>query len=258
MTTPMSPAAVAEALGKAPQEHLIVPNLDNSLVFSVDVECVATGVQHHDRSVAQIGMVNCFGQQVLRLIVKPDKPVVSYLTPLTGLTAKIVQKFGIRESDALKELKQVLPKNAILVGMNIRKDIEWLQLVEGTDFHSCYDLAGLFRVWNKNLGKGPRGAGSWTYFSLDHCAATWLNINRGVDPATGQAGGHDAVRDAYDSMWLFNTYRQVQHDPVQLQHFQYRTLTTPLKPSFAKQNPTFEGCCMGNRKTCVCGAPFFS
>ena len=26
--------------------------------------------------------------------------------------------------------------------------------------------------------------------------------------------------------------------------------------SFAKRNPTFEGVCMGNRKTCRCGAPF--
>lgn len=253
----MSPAAIAEALGEPPQRHLMVPNLDNSLLFSVDVECVATGVQHHDRAVAQIGMVNCFGQQVLNLIVKPDKPVLSYLTPLTGLTKEQVEQYGMPEAEALKGLKQALPKNAILVGMNIRKDIEWLKLEEGKDFHSCYDLAGLFRVWNKDVRKGAR-SGSWTYFGLDHCAATWLNVQRGVDSATGKAGGHDAVRDAYDSMWLFNVYRQVQHDPVQLQLNQYRTLTTPPKPSFAKQNPTFENCCMGNRKTCVCGAPFFS
>ena len=29
-------------------------------------------------------------------------------------------------------------------------------------------------------------------------------------------------------------------------------------PSFAKRNPSFEGVCMGNRKTCTCGAAFFS
>lgn len=34
-------------------------------------------------------------------------------------------------------------------------------------------------------------------------------------------------------------------------------LSTPPPPSFAKRYPIFEGCCMGNRKTCMCGAPFF-
>lgn len=37
---------------------------------------------------------------------------------------------------------------------------------------------------------------------------------------------------------------------------QERLLATPPEPSFAKKFPSYEGCCMGNRKTCVCGAPF--
>ena len=32
----------------------------------------------------------------------------------------------------------------------------------------------------------------------------------------------------------------------------------PLQPSFAKLHPEYDGVCMGNRKTCKCGAPFFS
>ncbi len=34
-------------------------------------------------------------------------------------------------------------------------------------------------------------------------------------------------------------------------------LAAKVEPSFAKRNPEFEGVCMGNRKNCVCGAPFF-
>ena len=30
------------------------------------------------------------------------------------------------------------------------------------------------------------------------------------------------------------------------------------EPSFAKRNATFDGVCMGNRKTCSCGDPFFT
>jgi len=69
--------------------------------------------------------------------------------------------FGQKEAVALEMVRQVLPPNAVLVGMNIRKDIEWLGLVEGRDYAACIDLADLFRVYN--LEKR-----SYTYFSLDH------------------------------------------------------------------------------------------
>ena len=36
-----------------------------------------------------------------------------------------------------------------------------------------------------------------------------------------------------------------------------KLLESPPEPSFAKKNPSWEGVCMGNRKTCTCGAPFF-
>jgi hypothetical protein len=57
---------------------------------------------------------------------------------------------------------------------------------------------------------------------------------------------------------LFNLYCRIQQSPEELSKVQERLLNTPVAASFAKLNPTFEGCCMGNRKTCQCGAPFFS
>ena len=56
-------------------------------MYALDVECVATGKTHNDRAVAQIGLVDAYGRCVLNVYVKPKKEVVSYLTPLTGLTA---------------------------------------------------------------------------------------------------------------------------------------------------------------------------
>jgi hypothetical protein len=37
---------------------------------------------------------------------------------------------------AISTLRQHLPRNAVLVGQNIGKDVEWLGLKEGTDFGS--------------------------------------------------------------------------------------------------------------------------
>ena len=54
--------------------------------FSIDVECVATGVEHNAREVAQIALVDQFERCLLNLYVSPPEnvKVVSYLTPLTG------------------------------------------------------------------------------------------------------------------------------------------------------------------------------
>jgi hypothetical protein len=36
-----------------------------------------------------------------------------------------------------------------------------------------------------------------------------------------------------------------------------RLLEVAPEPSFAKRNPSWEGCCMGNRKSCTCGDVFY-
>jgi len=71
--------------------------------------------------------------------------------------------------------------------------------------------------------------------------------------------GHRSLpcSDAIKSMRLFNLHRHIQSQPELWQQMQEKLLTTTPEPSFAKKNPSFEGVCMGNRKTCTCGAPFF-
>ena len=64
-------------------------------VFSIDVECVATGAAHNARSVAQVALVNEWGQPVFNILIRQDAPVVSYITPLTGLTKELIEQYGI-------------------------------------------------------------------------------------------------------------------------------------------------------------------
>lgn len=104
------------------------------------------------------------------------------------------------------------------------------------------DLTGLFRVWNPQYK-------SWSVFGQDHLAKLLLNWDTRV-------GGHDAVGDALKSIRLFRFYQQQQSNQEQWAAAQAALLATPPAPSFARQNPSFEGVCMGNRKTCTCGGPF--
>ena len=95
---------------------------------------------------AQVALVDEWGRPVCNLFINVDVPVVSYLTSLTGITKELMDQYGQPLADALVTLRAHLPPNAILVGQNIKKDVEWLQLVEGLDFASMIDLAALFRL----------------------------------------------------------------------------------------------------------------
>ncbi|CAG9460906.1 unnamed protein product [Pedinophyceae sp. YPF-701] len=212
-------------------------------VFSVDVECVATGITHNDRAIGQISLVDQNEYVRLNLYVKQDRPVTSYLTELTGLTRKVIETYGISLEEALAQLRQELPKDAVLVGWGIMQDVKWLGLKEGQDFKSMMDLQGLYRVWNPQYG-------SYTLFSQDHAAQHLL----------GWPGNqaHDAVGDAVKSIRLYNCYKYFESNPDEWEAAQAVLLQREPHPSFAKQHPTYEGVCMGNRKTCKCGAPFFT
>eukprot|EP00802_Teleaulax_amphioxeia_P025548 Tamp_26420.p1 GENE.Tamp_26420~~Tamp_26420.p1 ORF type:complete len:292 (+),score=75.06 Tamp_26420:42-878(+) len=212
--------------------------------FSIDVECVATAKEHNARATAQIALVSSDEKSRLNLYVKPDQEVVSYLQPLTGLSKASLEANGIPLEQAMKTLREKLPKDAVLVGQNIRKDVEWLQLKEGEDFASMIDLAVLIRVWNPKYG-------SFTYFGLDHAASCWLGQANDGAP-------HNAETDAIKSMEIFNLYCRSQHNTEEIARLHQLLMNKPVAPSFAKLNPEYEGCCMGNKKSCTCGAPFFS
>lgn len=142
----------------------------------------------------------------------------------------------------MAQLRASLPPTAILVGQSIYRDIQWLQLVEGMDYTSAINLTDLFRVWNPTRG-------TYTHFTQDHCAKVWL----GVDSREH----HDAITDAAISISLFNAYRTIQWDMTRLYHLQCLTMQhSPRIVGFSTEYPVIDGCCMGNRKNCICGAPF--
>ena len=97
----------------------------------------------------------------------------------------------------------------------------------------------------------PHPHPSWSVFSQDHCAKHLLGWD--VDNTT-----HDAAMDAIKSIRLFNGWQQLQANPAAWEHAQQTLMGAPPSQSFARRHPSYEGVCMGNRKTCTCGAPFFS
>ena len=133
---------------------------------SIDVECVATGYRHDERAVALVAVVNKDERVLLRKTVKPEKPVVSYLTPLTGLRNGDLDD-GDRLGNVICEVKSLLGSDVVLVGQGVASDIKWLELKEGVDFHNTVDLGELFKGYNSRFG-------NFSYHSLQHEANTLL------------------------------------------------------------------------------------
>ena len=63
-------------------------------VYGVDVECVASGMSHNARSVAQVAVVDEWGRPVFNAYIRQEMPVLSYITELTGLTKEILETHG--------------------------------------------------------------------------------------------------------------------------------------------------------------------
>ena len=134
--------------------------------FSIDVECVATGIRHDARSVAVVAVVDKHEKLIHKKKVKVHKHIVSYLTPLTGLHPGDLD-IGEDLADVIGDVKAILSSDAVIVGQGVNSDIKWLELKKGIDFKFAVDLGQFFKTYN------PR-SGNYTYFSLRHEATTLL------------------------------------------------------------------------------------
>jgi len=45
--------------------------------------------------VAQVALVDEWGRPIFNVLIKQEKPVASYLTPLTGLTKEAIDSYGL-------------------------------------------------------------------------------------------------------------------------------------------------------------------
>ncbi|CAK9100331.1 unnamed protein product [Durusdinium trenchii] len=165
-------------------------------VFSLDVECVAVGKTHEksDRMPCSYALVDGHGRVVKRTLIQPSKPVVSYLTPFTGLREGDLSETKALSLDrARRELQELLPRRAILVGQEPQGDIDWMNLKENQDFTGTVNLS---EVFTNDQGM---------VFSLRHEARVLL----GLEP---DSAVHDPSWDAilgagpgvWDAEWLRN------------------------------------------------------
>lgn len=97
---------------------------DNSPLFGLDCEMCLTS---KGRELARISLVAEGGCCVMDELVKPDNKIVDYLTSFSGITKKILNPVTTKLKDVQRQLKALLPPDAVLVGHSLDLDLRALK-----------------------------------------------------------------------------------------------------------------------------------
>ncbi|XP_057551523.1 RNA exonuclease 5 [Hippopotamus amphibius kiboko] len=99
---------------------------DNSPLFGLDCEMCLTS---KGRELTRISLVAEGGCCVMDELVKPDNKIMNYLTSFSGITKKILNPVTTKLKDVQRQLKALLPPDAVLVGHSLDLDLRALKMI---------------------------------------------------------------------------------------------------------------------------------
>lgn len=165
--------------GNVPEEEIEQGSITaGRQVLALDCEMCMTGDTEY--SLTRISLVSWDGEVVLDELVKPDKPIINYVTQFSGITKEMIDPVQTTIRDIQARLLELLTPRTILVGHSLDSDLKAMQ------------LAHPFIVDTSILYPHPRGPPLKS--SLKWLAQKYLN--REVQKGHGTAAGHDSVEDA--------------------------------------------------------------
>ena len=154
---------------------------ENSPLYSVDCEFCMT---KKGLELTKVCVVDSQLNEVYSSLVKPDNPIINYLTRYSGITAEMLIDVTTKLSDVQKALKTLLPPNAIWIGQSLNNDLHKLQM-----FHPyVIDTSVIYNI------SGERGRKT-KLKTLSH-------MFLGEDIQTEETKGHDPKEDAIAAMKL--------------------------------------------------------
>ncbi|ATZ57568.1 hypothetical protein BCIN_15g01320 [Botrytis cinerea B05.10] len=95
-------------------------------IFAMDCEMCMTG--KNEFSLTRISIVGWDGSVVLDELVKPEKPIIDYLTQYSGITEEMLAPVTTTLQDIQKRLVELFHPRTILIGHSLDSDLKALKL----------------------------------------------------------------------------------------------------------------------------------
>ncbi|KAI8384605.1 uncharacterized protein BYT42DRAFT_563058 [Radiomyces spectabilis] len=153
-------------------------------IMAVDCEMVATA---KGSALARVTLVDEDGKILLDDFVKPDEPVIDYLTQYSGITPEIMEKATCSLRRAQKHFRKIVNHNVILVGHSLENDLRALQIAHPY----CADTALLYDHF-----RGPPFKPALRVLSRNI-------LKRQIQEHNKATFGHDSAEDAKATLDLF-------------------------------------------------------
>lgn len=154
---------------------------DNSPMFGIDCEMCITD---KGSELTKISIVDEESRVVYNQLVKPDGPIINYLTRYSGITKEMMEHVDNRLEDVKYFMRKKLPRDAIFVGHSLNMDLAAIKI-----FHPYVIDTSV--IYNRS---GER------YYkpSLKTLAYEFL----GKSIQTADKLGHDSLEDAVTALEL--------------------------------------------------------
>lgn len=114
----------------------------NSPMFGLDCEMCRTITG--ELELTRISVVNEKHEVIYEKCVKPFNMIVDYLTQYSGITSAMLKNVTTRLEDVQRDLRELLPADAILVGQSLNSDLHALKLMHpyAIDTSVIFNLTG--------------------------------------------------------------------------------------------------------------------
>jgi RNA exonuclease 1 len=147
-------------------------------LLAIDCEMCSTT---KGMALARVSVVDDNLNVIYDALVKPQEPIVDYLTEYSGITEETLKNVSLTHSEAQKNVLKYLNKDTILIGHSLENDLHALQIIHTR----VVDTAILY----------PNIRGERYKYSLKYLSQKLLGTRI-------QSRGHDSIQDAMAAMRL--------------------------------------------------------